>query len=210
MTLSSPALAYPPRAQLRLAAAALARTVSDVCSPPVLCMACVAVCAASLATPAAWVWAGLHVLLGILLPTAYLLHLVHTGRVSDRHLRLRHERLRPLLVFLGGHGVSLALHLTWGAPRLLVLVVVCSLVQLALFLAITVHWQISMHCTAAAGLAMLGGGLLGAASLLLLWAAVPLVAWSRLHLERHTPMQTVAGTAMGACMWLLALQALGG
>ena len=74
--------------------------------------------------------------------------------------------------------------------------IVAAFVQTLLLFAITLVWQISIHTATTAGLVTfailaLGGG----ASILTL--LVPIVAWARLHLRRHTLAQTVAGGVLG-------------
>jgi membrane-associated phospholipid phosphatase len=183
---------------------ALAQMVSQVGSPPLLSIAGAGVCAAALDTPAAWGWAALYSLLAFVAPTLYVVWLLRRGEVEDLHLNDRRQRLRPLRVALATGGAALVL-LGWGeAPALLALLAALNLVQGALFLAITCKWKISAHCTAAAGLAALGLGLWGGGALPLV-LGIPLVAWARLHLERHTPGQVVAGIGLGAGLGFLTL-----
>ena len=77
--------------------------------------------------------------------------------------------------------LSLGLLYSASAPRLLVLLAALNLIQLVLFLGITLRWKISAHCTAVASLAVLGFYLLGLISSWLL-AVVPVVAWARIYL----------------------------
>ena len=76
--------------------------------------------------------------------------------------------------------------------------------QAILFLLITLRWKISLHCAAAAILA----------ELLLIYfgpmaapfaMSVPLIAWSRLYLRRHTLAQTIAGASLGIAILTLTL-----
>jgi membrane-associated phospholipid phosphatase len=154
-------------------------------------------------------WAGLHGLLAVAVPTLYIVWLVQRGEVSDLHLRVRAERIRPLLVSLATGAASLAVLHFAGAPRLFVLLAALNLVQLAIFLCITLRWKISAHCAAAAGLTVLGWNLLGDGGAFIA-PIVPLIAWARVYLSRHTPSQTVAGTALGTGLWIAALLVYGG
>ena len=98
--------------------------------------------------------------------------------------------------------LSLGLLYSASAPRLLVLLAALNLIQLVLFLGITLRWKISAHCTAVASLAVLGFYLLGLTSSWLL-AIVPVVAWARIYLG--SPAQTMAGAVLGASLWMAGL-----
>jgi membrane-associated phospholipid phosphatase len=84
-----------------------------------------------------------------------------------------------------------------GAPKLILIVIATAVLQLFFMLLITLRWKISGHCTAVAGLVVLALALFGE-NLLPSTLLIPLVAWSRIRLKRHTPAQTVAGSFMGA------------
>jgi membrane-associated phospholipid phosphatase len=189
-------------------AAHAAQAVSQVACPPLLAVAGILLCAHVIGGSSAWLWASAHSALAIVLPTLYIVWLLHRGRVSDLHLRVRSERIRPLVCSLLCGLASLAMLHVAAAPGLLVLVAGLNLVQLLLFLGITLKWKISAHTASASGLAVLGWMLLGAAGLLL-GLTVPLIAWSRVYLQRHTPAQTIAGTLLGSVLWMAVLLVYG-
>lgn len=166
--------------------------------------ACILLAASYLNHPNAWLWGGIHILLTAALPTLYIVYLYHRGRVSDPHLNVRSERFRPLVAALLTSSLSLGLLYSISAPRLLVLLAALNLIQLVLFLGITLRWKISAHCTAVASLAVLGFYLLGLTCSWLL-AVVPVMAWARIYLGCHTPAQTMAGAILGASLWLACL-----
>ena len=186
--------AWPARSR------ALARWTSEIGSPPILGLVSAVLAAQAAGRSTAWAWAGLHVLLAVLLPTSYIAWLVLRGEVTDMHLPDRRERFRPLLLSLATGALSAgALH--WGgAPRLLELLAYLQLAQLGLLLVLTLRWKVSAHCAAASGLAALALSVWGVAGLGLC-LGVPLVAWSRLRLARHTLLQTVGGALVGALLW---------
>lgn len=198
-----------PGARWSSVVATLARIVSEVASPPCLGLAVTALAARAAGTWAAWVWAGLHALLSVVLPTLYIAWLVRRGRVSDMHLRVREERYRPLVFSILTGACSVFILGLGGAPHLLVVLAVLHLVQLAFFLGITLRWKVSVHCAAASGLAILAVFLWGAGGALL-GPGVPLIAWSRVYLARHTPLQTMGGALLGAGLWVPTLAIWGG
>ncbi len=146
-------------------------------------------------------------LLGLLfyvaLPALSIICMVRAGRIDALYPRLRQQRNGLLLVgvvsyMLGGIALYIA-----AAPVLLLAAGVSFAAATLLVFLVNLRWKISIHCV----------GVGGAASLLLLafglgeaWPcllAVALVAWARLHLRAHTPLQVVAGLALGCGVSIL-------
>ncbi|WP_016905634.1 hypothetical protein [Streptomyces xiaopingdaonensis] len=122
---------------------------------------------------------------------------VRRGRLSDRHVRVRRQRLVPfgasLLSVAGGAALLRAL----DAPRDVSALVAAMLCGLASVLVVTVWWQISAHNAVAGGtvtILLLVFGLPALPSVLLLLVS----GWSRRVLKAHTCAQLVCGTALGA------------
>jgi hypothetical protein len=182
----------------------LARWVSRLGSPPLLAIAGVILSAQSAGTTTAWGWAAFYILVAISLPAVYVLWLVQRGKVTDFDLHRREQRLYPFIVTLIST-LAAWLVLYWGqAPAGLVLLTGAGWVQIALLLGITLRWKISAHCASAAGFVVWTWVLFGtAASLLVL--IIPLVAWSRLRLQRHDLPQAVAGALLGSTVLAITL-----
>ena len=170
--------------------------VSAIFSPPVLAAVMLIVAGAATRLAAAWIWAGLALASSVLAPISYLLWLHRRGLVSDLDVQRREERPRPLAFTLTALAATAATLWLGSAPALLRGLSAAHLAQTMLVLAITLRWKISMHGAAIAACVALLLYLIGphAAPALV---AVPLVAWSRVRLHRHTPAQTVAGAALG-------------
>jgi len=181
----------------------LAYVISQVCSPPVLATAAMAIIAWTLASPHAWRWAGTYVFLAIVAPLVHLFWLVWRGRVSDLDVQLREERTRPLLFAIACAGLAWLVLALGGAPLKMVAVAGGLWVQMAIIFGITLRWKISVHSAAAAGVATLVWSLVG--TLLPLVIGVPIIAWSRVRLRRHTVAQTIAGSALGLTIFLVAV-----
>jgi membrane-associated phospholipid phosphatase len=176
----------------------LATVISSLASPPIAAVALILLAADSTSTALAWTWAGLHVALVVLGPVLFLVYLLHRGLVSDLDVQRRQQRAKPLTFTLLSAGASwLALSLG-GASRLQVYIAAALFIEIALLFLITWRWKISVHCSAAASLGAATWFLAGTALPLLL--GLPLIAWSRVRLRRHTFWQTVAGSALG--IWL--------
>lgn len=182
----------------------LAWWVTQIGSPPILGLIAGLIVAASSGQPAGWWQMGLYTLLTLLLPLAYIFWLLRRGEISDFHMPLRQERLKPMGMSLATAVCGWLLLLRLAAPPLLLALATANLLQSFLYALITLRWKISIHAAVAAALATLSWHIWGSA-VFPLAAGVPLVAWSRVYLRRHTVAQTVVGTAVGAGILLLAL-----
>ena len=200
-------LAGRPLSRSASMAESLARGVSSTLTPPLCATAAAVAAAAHGGTTAAWGWATLFIAVGVLLPTGYVLSLFRRGHLSDLHMNVRDERRRPLAGAVASSAAALGLLWAGGAGPLMILVAAVQTVQALLFLGVTLRWKISAHCAGYTGLAIVCCWLFGSDALPAL-ILVPVVAWSRVFLERHTLGQTLAGTAAGCALWLLALAGL--
>ena len=182
----------------------LAYWVSQVGSPPLTGAASAILIAAVLATLPAWQWASLYIILTILVPCVYIIWLVRTGKAVDFHLPNRQQRIRPLLLSLATAILTWLIFNQMQAPRLLQMLATVNGVQTAIFLVITFQWKISLHCTVATILSELAFALLGT-SAIPFTMSIPLIAWSRVYLDRHTVAQTIAGILLGILIMTPAL-----
>lgn len=143
-------------------------------------------------------WGLLAALFAGILPYGIVMRWVRTGRVSDRHIRVREQRRVPLILGCASVIVGLVV-LGWlGAPRVLIALVLAMLVGLATTLAVTIFWKVSVHSAVAAGTAVILLAVFGPLAALV---SVPLtfaVGWSRVQLRDHTSAQVLAGFALGA------------
>jgi membrane-associated phospholipid phosphatase len=180
----------------------LARLVTNLGSPPVLAVVIVALTASTLSSPGVWIWAGIYLLLAVLLPLLHVVWLVKRGRVTDLHLRVRAQRIQPLLVAITCGGLGWLVLVLAPAPAALSIFAAALWLQTAAILAITLRWKISVHTAAAAGATTVAWALLGTALPFLL--TVPVIAWSRIRLRRHTLPQTLAGALLGFLVFIVA------
>jgi hypothetical protein len=150
--------------------------------------------------PGIWRWAALYVGLTLLLPVGYLIWLVKTQKVTDMDVHLREQRSRPFIIAVGAQLAAWLAVWLGGAPKPLPLIAAASFLQMFLILLITLRWKISVHTSTAAGVATMIWRLIGPAGLYLA-LSVPLIAWSRVKLRRHTLKQTVAGMLLGSSIF---------
>ncbi|WP_019546689.1 hypothetical protein [Streptomyces sulphureus] len=141
-------------------------------------------------------WGALAALFCGVVPIAIIQLGVRRGRLTDKHVRVRKQRIVPLSASILSVLVGIALLYAFDAPSDVSALVIAMLVGLASVLLVTVWWQISAHNAVAGGtvlILLLVYGLPALPFVLLL----PLVGWSRRVLKAHTLAQLVFGTALG-------------
>ena len=180
----------------------LARVISNVGSPPMLITLVIGLPASAIPYPGAWRWASVYVFVAVLTPFLYLAWLVEQGKVTDLDVKRREQRTYPLLVTIVCQGMAWLLLGFGAAPSVLITLAATSWLQTLIILVITLRWKISVHTSAAAGAATVVWILLGTPLSLLI---VPLIAWSRVRLRRHTLLQTVVGALLGFSVFIIAL-----
>ena len=173
-----------------------ARIISTIFSPPLLALASIIIAAQAVEDEPVLYWTVLAVVLFALIPSLYVLSLVRRGHLTDFHMKVREERAWPMIIILLISSVVFSIMYFGGAPKLFLIISAVAIIQLMLIVLITFWWKISGHCTAASGLAVLVVALFGQ-SLLPVSIIVPVIAWSRIHLDRHTFAQSIAGIFLG-------------
>lgn len=186
----------------------IAYIVSQVGSPPVLAPASLVFIAAMSATARVWALTGVYILLAVVTPLAYLVWLLRHGRVTDLDVQRREQRIRPMLFTLICGALAWGVLALAAAPASLLALTGALWLQMVIIFTITFWWKISVHCASAATVATITGFLMGTP--LFLAIGLPLIAWSRIRLRRHTPAQAVAGACLGCVIASIALAILRG
>jgi membrane-associated phospholipid phosphatase len=186
-------LAQPIPRRLRVA-----RLVGELLSPPpILVVLALVVAWDSSPTPAmAVLWGGIAAVFASVLPYALILRGVRRGRLSDKNISLREQRIRFGVVGITSILLGLALLAAFDAPAEMVALVASIAVGVACGWVITLWWKISVHAAIAAGAATVLTLVFGTA-LLAAWPLVALIGWSRVQVGDHTPAQVLAGVALG-------------
>ena len=177
-----------------------ARLVSNLISPPIIWAIWAFPTAFRYANSQqqAFLWAAIYAILISLIPVVYVGWMVKIGKISDIHMQHRRERIRPFLVSIVCTTLAWWILRFMGAPPVLPLVAMISVVQIAATALITLVWQISMHTMSFAGLTMASVLVYGLGIAWLLVPLLMLVSAARYNLKRHTGAQLIAGTFVGA------------
>jgi membrane-associated phospholipid phosphatase len=186
-------LARPLPRRLRVA-----RLVGELLSPPpILAVLALLVAWDSSSTPAmAAVWGAIAAVSASVLPYAIILRGVRHGRLSDKNISVREQRIAFGLVAITSILIGLAVLGAFDAPAEMVALQASIAVGVACGWVITLWWKISVHAAIAAGAATVLLLVFGLA-LLVAWPLVALIAWSRVQVGDHTPAQVLAGIALG-------------
>jgi len=176
----------------------VARLVGELLSPPpILVVLALVVAWDTSPTPAmAVLWGGIAALFASVLPYALILRGVRRGRLTDKNISLREQRIRFGVVAIASILLGLALLAAFNAPAEMVALLASIAVGVACGWVITLWWKISVHAAIAAGAATVLTLVFGTA-LLAAWALVALIAWSRVQVGDHTLAQVLAGVALG-------------
>ncbi len=142
-------------------------------------------------------WGLAAALLTFLVPVLYVRHQIKRQRIANHNVRLREQRLVPLLLSAVWIVLALTVLSVAGAPRDLRALLIALTAGLVSFALITVVWKISFHVAVTAGIVVILSMVFGAMMLVLV-PLVALVGWARITLEDHTWLQVIVGGVAGA------------
>jgi membrane-associated phospholipid phosphatase len=117
--------------------------------------------------------------------------------LTDHHISRREQRPRIMAIALASAVAGLVVLRWLDAPRALFALLAAMVAGVAVALAITSFWKISIHAASAAGtVACLA--ILVSPWWLLLAPLVVLTGWARVEIRDHTPVQVLVGAIVGA------------
>lgn len=147
-------------------------------------------------------WAVLILIIVTGIPLAYLTIGIKRGWVSDMEMSNRSERPRFILISLSSDVLAFLILRILHGPHLVSVIVLTYFYLAITMLTISNFWKISLHMAGVGGFAT---ALLFVFGMPAIWAflSLPLVAWARLHRQKHTPSQLVAGAIAGAMVTIL-------
>ena len=162
--------------------------------------------------PRLWAIAGVFVITAVI-PFVLIWSLIRMGKVSDTSISDRSQRTIPYIASVLCYAGAAVYLICLKAPAWLWAFFIGASVMSIISLVITRWWKISAHTGAVGGLC---GGIFFLAwkhmllYIPLFWVCasmvlVCLMAWARLYLNRHTPLQTLAGAVAGFVIILVSL-----
>ena len=174
----------------------VATYISNIFSPPLVVIYGILISAYYMDTTSSWLWAILFIMLFVLPPTLYVLSLLKKGQIKDFHMNIRNERVKPLLVMIINTLVGVGIFYALGTPKFFIVFTLCCLISILLMFFVTLSWKLSGHGIAAGALCVILISTMHEAAIPFT-IIVPLIAWSRVKLNRHTVLQTISGVILG-------------
>lgn len=156
-----------------------------------------------------WTQALLWVLIGLfciaVFPYALIFTLYWLGKLSSIDMKIRKERPPVILNVMIVIALGTISCYTFNAPRPFFLLMLSILVAFLIGFIITLFWKVSFHT-------LCYGGTMTSLALVVgkewLWMIIflPVLAWSRVYLKRHTVAQTIVGAIIGIAAPLVVFQ----
>jgi len=140
-------------------------------------------------------------------PAIVVIFLLKRGKINDYDISHRERRTVPFLIGIVVYLIGALIIEALGAPRIASAFMICYALNTFFVMLITFVWKISVHVTSLGGPIAALYVVFGSPMLMLL-ILLPLLMWSRVTLKAHTPMQTVAGAALGFFLTLIELRLL--
>ena len=174
----------------------VAQYISLIFSPPLTVIYGILISIPFLNISSPWLWSFLFVLLFVVPPNLYVLNLLKKGIITDYHMNIRRERVKPLFFIVFNTILGISIFYSLGGPSFLIILCICCLLSILAMFFVTLFWKISGHAVAAGGLCLLILTLFSEAAIPFT-IIMPIIAWSRVKLSRHTVSQTLVGFILG-------------
>ena len=188
----------------------LAKLTSDILNPFLVSFAVIVLLSfeSTSSTSDAIKWASISVALSVLPVFAVVIYLIHIKKLEGIFVNPRRQRNKIYLLASACAVAGCVVLPCVGAPELLVATFAAGLASIVTFTVINLYWKISLHTAfvaASVTILIIVYNLIGALTALLL----PLVAWSRIEMELHSPTQVAAGAMLSALIVVIVFQFFG-
>ncbi|MDD3520758.1 MAG: hypothetical protein PHU65_05945 [Actinomycetota bacterium] len=140
-------------------------------------------------------WTFLCILFGSLIPFIFILILYKKKKINDLHVPKREERIKPTLVTLVSYMLGFFVFYILKAPVYLKAVFFGSFLTAIVLTLITYFWKISFHTSWITFFCITYYIVFGKWAIPLI-VFIPLVAWARVKIKRHTVAQVLSGSAV--------------
>ncbi|RKY56147.1 MAG: hypothetical protein DRP89_01980 [Candidatus Neomarinimicrobiota bacterium] len=136
-----------------------------------------------------------------LTPMIYVYLMKKHGRTKGLDVPEREKRKDPFIIGIVAYLIALLLFWILKAPKPALVLMWAYAFNTMVAILITHYWKISIHGMAAGGPTAALGYVISSNFYLLL-LMLPLLVYSRVALKAHTPMQVIAGFALGFILTL--------
>lgn len=153
-------------------------------------------------------WSLILIALSILPIYLVVVYLVRSNKLDGilGSIRQQRSKIYALAAILAGIGCIILFYLK--APLIMLALFATGFFGTAIFMGINLWWKISLHTAfiaASVTLLVILYGFMAAVAIVL----IPLVAWSRLELESHSPAQLVAGALLATSILVVVFYLFG-
>jgi membrane-associated phospholipid phosphatase len=175
----------------------LARLTSNILNPFLITFVVIILLSfkATADTAEALKWASISVALSVLPIFVVVVYLAHIGKLDGIFVNPRHQRHR-VYVFASILAIAGCVVLWYfDAPELLTASFTAGLASIIVFMGINFFWKISLHTAFTAASVTVLIMVYGVAAI---WTVVllPPVAWARIEMKQHSPVQVAAGAVL--------------
>ena len=170
--------------------------ISILTSPPLTLIYAILISIPFMNSSSPWLWSLLFLVIFVVPPNLYVYYLLKKRLIANFHMNLRRERVKPLLFIIFNTLLGISVFYLLGGPGFLIILSICCLLSIIAMFFVTLFWKISGHSVAAGGLCLLMLTLFNEAAIPFT-IIIPIIAWSRVKLSRHTVSQTLAGFILG-------------
>jgi membrane-associated phospholipid phosphatase len=179
-----------------------AEAISSILNAPLVTLYAFAILIFVLNPPSALLLFAVSAFFGSFLPILIVFSMMKTGVIPDFFASVRRTRTKPFVGVITSYLIGLVALALLHAPRSLVALMACYIVNSLVMLAITQFWKISIHASGVAGPATFLIHQHGAYMLPFLALLLP-VGWARIKLKAHSVNQVAAGALLTIILTLV-------
>lgn len=154
------------------------------------------------------IWLSTIVFCYLVVPSAAVVVLTRSGRIEDRHIVRREQRVIPMAVAAISGLVGTVLLLSWRVPPLVAAYVLAPMANLLVLGPITTRFKVSIHTAVAAGFGVTITWLFHCPGAMAGTLIVALVAWARIRAGRHRVTEVLVGGVLAGCLTALVMWAV--
>jgi len=146
-------------------------------------------------TMSAMAWAFISLLFGVFIPFLYVYFLFRRRIITDMHIPLRRNRIKPLVVSCISYFLGLLVLYLMDGPSFLKSIFAISAISSIILTTITYYWKISLH-TSYITFVVITFHILFGKWMFPLILLVPTIGWARIKIKKHTIPQVILGAGI--------------